>query len=61
MLLDFQMPVKTGIDVIKEVRRFISFKNDNFDAVKIHEPELIILSSYNTASFKNHLKQQNIS
>jgi len=60
MLLDFQMPVKTGLDVIKEVRRFIKIKNDKLDELKIYEPQFIILSSYNTAGFKNHLRQQNI-
>jgi len=35
ILLDFQMPQKTGIDVIKEVRRFIKMKNDILDGLKV--------------------------
>ncbi len=56
MLLDFQMPIKTGIDVVREIRQFLKIKNGNLDSLTIQEPEFIILSSYNTAGFKNHLK-----
>lgn len=41
MLLDFQMPMKTGVQVILEIRKFIKDKN-------LKEPKFVILSSFAT-------------
>jgi len=47
MLLDIQMPMKSGLRVVEEVRAFCEENSD-----KLHQPTFIFLSSYITPDFK---------
>ena len=53
MILDFQMPRKNGLDVIKSVRRFI--QNTKSD-VKIIEPRFVFLTAYSTKAFRQYAR-----
>ena len=44
MLLDFQMPLKTGMEVVHEVRAFIRDKNSK--RITVEEPVFAFASSY---------------
>ena len=57
LLLDIQMPKKSGIQVITEMKRF--FKNVNNmadDGVQVLEPKIVILTSYLTPGLREHIK-----
>ena len=47
MLLDFQMPLKNGIQVIEEIRIFINQQSKR-SKIKILEPNFVFLTSYST-------------
>jgi len=55
MLLDFQMPMKTGLQVIEHLRKFCE-KNTS----KIIEPKFVIVTAFVTPVFKQHLASKNI-
>ena len=47
MLLDFQMPLKNGIQVFEEIRIFINQQSKR-SKIKILEPNFVFLTSYST-------------
>jgi len=53
MLLDIQMPMKSGLRVVDEVRTFCEENSE-----KLHQPTFIFLSSYITADFKKKIEAQ---
>jgi CheY-like chemotaxis protein len=55
MLLDFQMPMKTGLQVIEQVRNFCEAHQD-----KIISPKFVILTAFATKAFKEHLSSIDI-
>jgi CheY-like chemotaxis protein len=59
-LLDFQMPIKNGIQVVKEVKAHIKSKNNQFPHVNIEEPIFVFLTAFMTSTFNNHLKSLGI-
>lgn len=54
MLLDFQMPKMTGLDVVKKLKKFFSFIGK--PKTKVMEPEYVFLTAYSTKLFLSHLK-----
>ena len=59
MLLDNQMPRKTGQQVVKELRTFIEHLNLT-RTVKLQEPMFVIVSAFLNAAFKQHLESLDI-
>ena len=57
MLLDFQMPQKNGVQVLKEIRAFYGYLQDNDNEVKIVEPVFVFLTAFMTPAFKKHLAE----
>ena len=46
MLLDFQMPLKNGIQVVKEVKRYFRLKQkENYEILMI-EPMIVFLTAF---------------
>lgn len=60
LLLDFQMPIKNGIQAIIELRKFYKYIIDNEDDIVVIEPTYVILTSFATPGFKQHLKEVKI-
>jgi CheY-like chemotaxis protein len=57
ILLDLQMPRKSGIQVMTETKEF--FRNLNNladDGVEILEPRIVLLTSYLTPGLRQHIK-----
>ena len=50
MLLDFQMPMKTGLQVIEQIRSFCETHKD-----KIISPKFVILTAFASKTFKDYL------
>lgn len=44
MLLDFQMPFKTGIEVVTEVKAFI--RDQNSEKITVEEPTFVFASAH---------------
>ena len=59
MLLDIQMPLKTGIEVVKEVRKFYKFTSQR-SKINLIEPEFIFLTAFSSISLQNHIKTMKI-
>ena len=59
-LLDFQMPVKNGIEVVKRVRAMISGHRELYPEICFEEPRFVFLTAFKTVSFYKHLKDMNI-
>ncbi len=55
LLLDFQMPQKNGVQVLKEIRTFYGYQQMNDNDVKIEEPVFVFLTAFMTPAFKKHL------
>ena len=55
MLLDYQMPKKTGIQVVMEAREYFKKTAQTYD--KLDEPVYVFLTAFATPSFKKHLKE----
>ena len=60
LLLDFQMPKKTGLEVFNEVKRFYEIQKEIHSDVEIIEPVYVFLTAYVTPIFKYHLKSLGI-
>ena len=60
MLLDFQMPNKTGLQVVTEIKKFYAAKNLEQEIkgseLQIVEPLIVFLTSYSTPNFRRLLK-----
>ena len=52
MLLDIQMPMKSGLQVVSEVSKFCALHKD-----KLFEPIYIYHSAYVTQTFKDKIEQ----
>lgn len=59
MLLDNQMPRKSGQQVVTELRSLIAHQNQN-RKVPIKEPTFVIVSTFLTSAFKKHLLAHDI-
>jgi DNA-binding NarL/FixJ family response regulator len=55
-LLDFQMPLKNGIQVIEEIRSYIVLRQTKFPEILIQEPTFVILTAFRTPAFSSHLQ-----
>lgn len=64
ILLDFQMPVKNGIDVVNELRRYYRVINETLEDTKpgfeLIEPQYVFITSFSTPQFRRHLQSLNI-
>lgn len=59
MLLDVQMPLKNGIDVVKDVRNFYKLANKRHKICLI-EPEFIFFTAFLSIGLQNHFKSSGI-
>lgn len=59
MMLDLQMPIKTGIQVLQEVRAIYKFHSHNLK-IELVEPEWVFLTAFSTKAFRNYLKANNV-
>jgi CheY-like chemotaxis protein len=59
-LLDYQMPLKDGVEVVEEVKAFIELKNKTLGTCKIVEPLFVFLTSYKTPQLARKLARLNI-
>jgi len=59
-LLDFQMPVKNGIEVVQAVRQYIKTKGEEYTFLEIEEPTFVFLTAYKTQVFASYLKSQGV-
>lgn len=55
MLLDIQMPMKSGLQVVSEVSKFCALHKD-----KLYEPIYIYCSAYVTQTFKDKIEQSGL-
>ena len=60
MLLDMQMPKKSGIQVVQEVRALYKTLRQNYPDCDVIEPEYVFLTAFSTNVLKKHLASQNI-
>ena len=51
MILDFQMPKKNGIEVVKEITKLYQERSG------LKSPELAFITAFGNAAFKTHLLQ----
>ena len=60
ILLDFQMPNKTGLQAVTEIKKFYAATNLELEIkgteLKVIEPLFVFLTSYSTPNFKRLLK-----
>jgi CheY-like chemotaxis protein len=59
LMLDFQMPIKTGIQAVQEVKKLFSQINEGkkYDSDLLQEPSYIFLSGHvANEGFKNHCR-----
>jgi CheY-like chemotaxis protein len=60
MLLDFQMPVKNGLEVVKEVKAlYLKYNSETLDQ-ELDLPEFVFLTAFVNLGFKAYLKAENI-
>jgi CheY-like chemotaxis protein len=57
MLLDMQMPGMSGVELIKQIKRFILDLNSKQDTIIMVEPEFIIVTAYVTATLIANAKK----
>ena len=59
MLLDFQMPHKNGLDVVKAVRDLYESKRDRLElknpGLLLKDPVFVFLTAHASIIFKKHL------
>lgn len=64
MILDFQMPLKNGIQVVQELREFFKNTIDEVErtipGIILLEPEIVFLTAHASPIFKSHLKDLGI-
>lgn len=56
MLLDYQMPGATGLEVVKQIQNVIDGLNLEQNIVKIVEPEFVIVTAYDSPKFLKQAK-----
>jgi hypothetical protein len=49
------MPQKNGVQVLKEIRAFCGYLQENENEVKIEQPVFVFLTAFVTPAFKKHL------
>ena len=49
------MPLKNGVQVLKEIRNFYKQQQQNENDVKLEEPIFVFLTAFMTAAFRKHL------
>ena len=54
LILDFQMPMKNGIQVVKEVKEFLRTQAESGLDLVIEEPTYVFLTAFATTKFVNH-------
>ena len=60
MLLDFQMPVKNGLEVVKEVKAlYLKYNSETLDQ-ELDLPEFVFLTAFVNLGFKAYLKAEKI-
>lgn len=56
LLLDFQMPRKNGLQVVKEIKEYYELKQHELaQDVKLIEPTIVFLTAFATTAFRNHV------
>ncbi len=60
ILLDFQMPLKNGIQVVQEIRKYYSQKQIETPNFSLESPVFVFLTAFKTQGFTNHLQTLNI-
>jgi CheY-like chemotaxis protein len=61
MLLDLQMPIKNGIQVVEECKQFFArLQSSEKSLWDIHEPEYVFLTSFKSNSLEKYLKDKKI-
>ena len=61
LLLDFQMPIKNGIQVVQEIRSMYAKTRKNFANLILKDPEIVFLTAFRTPNFLSYLKQFSVS
>ena len=61
ILLDLQMPHKSGIEVIEEIRRLYSKLNDTLqDGDKLNEPTFVITTNFKSKGYTKLLEEYGV-
>lgn len=60
MLLDIQMPLKNGFEVVTEVRNYYK-KISKRSKITLIEPEFIFFTAFSSIALLKHIKSNNIS
>jgi CheY-like chemotaxis protein len=57
LLLDFQMPRKNGIEVVKEIKEFYKIKQSQLPSkFVLRLPTIVFLTAYATTAFRKHVE-----
>lgn len=56
MVLDFQMPVKNGIQVVEEVKKLYEDKQYENPGLGLQLPKFVFLTAYRNKAFKMHMQ-----
>lgn len=51
LLIDFQMPFKTGFQVIEEIKQYYKTQSQGYS---VEEPIFVLMSAYATPAFRKH-------
>ena len=51
LLIDFQMPFKTGLQVIEEIKQYYKTQSLGYE---VEEPIFVLMSAYATPAFRKH-------
>lgn len=62
ILLDFQMPIKTGVQAVQEIKAYYeSLRKTNPIASNLKDPDFVILTAFKTPHFETYLRSLGIS
>ena len=60
MLLDLQMPIKSGLQVVVEVKKFYQEMAKQFPDLTFIEPNFVFLTAFSSQTLRMHLKKMQI-
>lgn len=60
MLLDLQMPIKNGLEVMQETRMHYERARLSYPNLKLEEPEYIFMTAFANKNLKAHMERKGV-